>query len=61
MSKYEVTVCRSEYRLHVFEVEARDEQGAEKKARACSLDYDWHDSPIRGSDEDVEGVLQIES
>jgi hypothetical protein len=56
MPKYKVTIQRTEFRSHTFEVDADNRSEAEEAAETASCDYDWHDSPIGAAHEDVISV-----
>jgi len=57
--QFDVTIQRTEYREHVFRVEAENEDAAHAAAMDASCDYDFHDSPVSSADEDVTAVVPI--
>lgn len=57
--RFNVTIQRSEYKEHVFEVEATNRQEAYDAAREASNDYDFWNSPIKSADEVVVGIKAV--
>jgi hypothetical protein len=60
MPKYDVTIQRTEYREHVFRVEADNQTQAELAALEASCDYNFNDSPVDHANEEVTGVLEAD-
>ena len=57
--KFNVTIQRTEYREHVFEVEADSPEEAVEKAEEESCDYNFYNSPISSATEEVIAVKDI--
>lgn len=54
--KYAVTIQRTEYREHQFQVDADSEDEACDIAMDSVCDYDFGDSPVSSADETVTSV-----
>jgi hypothetical protein len=59
--QFDVTIQRTEYREHVFRVDVADSDAAFHAGLAAALDYDFHDSPVRSSSEDVTAIVHVET
>ena len=57
--QFDVTVQRTEYREHVFRVEAKDRDAAFHAGLEAACDYDFHDSPIDSDGEDVTAIVPV--
>jgi len=57
--QFDVTVQRTEYREHVFRVEAADHESALQAGLAASCDYDFHDSPVDSAEKDVTAIVPV--
>lgn len=57
--QFDVTVQRTEYREHVFRVEAEDRDAAFHAGLAAACDYDFHDSPVSSACEDVWAIVPV--
>lgn len=55
--KYDVTIQRAEYREHTFQVEADSEDMAHDAAMEAVCDYNFLDSPVITSNEDVTSIM----
>jgi hypothetical protein len=57
MPKFRVTVQRTEYRAHTFEVEADDKSAAEELTmdEECG-EFDWSDADLRNATEEVTAI-----
>ena len=58
--QFDVTILRTEYREHVFRVEAEDGQMAYQAGLDAACDYDFHDSPIQEAKEDVTEITPVQ-
>jgi hypothetical protein len=52
-----VTVQRTEYREHVFDIPDNVEEGSDEWCDIIN-DFDWHDATIHHADESVESVVR---
>jgi hypothetical protein len=59
MAKFDVTIQRTEYREHVFRVEARNRDEAWHAGLQAAQDYDFHDSPVDSAGEDVTAITAV--
>jgi len=57
--QFDVTIQRTEYREHVFRVEAEDRDAAFHAGLAAACDYDFHDSQIDSAGEDVTAIVPV--
>ena len=57
--KFDVTIQRTEYREHVFRVEAENEAAAHDAAMEATCDYNFRDSPVGYADEEVTAVVPV--
>jgi len=57
--QFDVTIQRTEYREHVFRVEAADADAAHDAAMNAACDYNFLDSPVSSADEEVVGVVPV--
>jgi hypothetical protein len=57
--QFDVTIQRTEYREHVFRVEADDRDGAWHAGLKAAEDYDFNDSPISSAGEEPIGIYAI--
>ena len=59
--QFDVTVQRTEYREHVFRVEAKDRDAAFRAGLSAACDYDFRDSPVVSAEEDVTAIVLVAS
>jgi len=57
--KFDVTIQRTEYREHVFRVEAENETTAHEVAMEEACDYNFLDSPVSSADEEVTAIVSV--
>jgi hypothetical protein len=57
--KFNVTVQRTEYREHVFQVEADDRAAAFRAGLTATFDYNFNDSPVYSAEEDVTAIVPV--
>jgi hypothetical protein len=57
--QFDVTVQRTEYREHVFRVDAEDRDAAFHAGLAAACDYDFHNSPVDSAGEDVTAIVPV--
>jgi len=53
MSKFDITVTRTEHRSHTFEIEAETETEARKKAYLEAYDHDYGEDSCHHADYDI--------
>ncbi len=58
--KYLVTVQRTEYREHTFEVEANDLHEADLLGMEAANDWNFGDSTVSSATEEVTAIVPIE-
>ena len=59
MPKYNVRMIRTEYREHVFTVEADSKEDAKVEAEEQNESQDWTESPIYHGDEEISTVVEL--
>jgi hypothetical protein len=57
--QFDVTIQRTEYREHVFRVEATSRTTAWHAGLKAAEDYDFHDSPISSAGEEPIGICAV--
>jgi len=57
--QFDVTVQRTEYREHVFRVEAEDRDTAFHAGLKAAFDYDFHNSPVDSAGEEVTTIVPV--
>jgi hypothetical protein len=57
--RFNVTVRRSESRVHTFYIEADDRETAFKRGLESAYNHDFHEDSVDESNEEVEDIVEV--